>query len=61
MSRRKPTFPSATMRAEEAEEFMALLLRAQRSKHNCVYVKYFRKIGNRMMGQHAPEEDVKDE
>jgi len=31
---------------------MALLLAAQRSKHNCAWKKYFDKIGKRMMSQY---------
>jgi len=36
------------MSQEEAEEFMALLLMAQKGDHDCPYAKYFRKIGQRM-------------
>lgn len=41
---------TSRMTAEEAEEFMALLLAAQKGDHNCPYADYFRKIGQRMMG-----------
>ena len=33
----------AGMQGEEAEEFMALLLKAQSDKHKCPYAAYFRK------------------
>lgn len=55
MSGKKPSFPSATMPAAEAEEFMALLLAAQKSTHNCAWKRYFDKIGKRMIKQHMPE------
>jgi len=43
VSQRKTAFPSATMPAEEAEEFMALLLLAQKTKHVCEWCDYFKK------------------
>lgn len=41
---------------EEAEEFMALLLAAQKTDHECLWSAYFRKMGDRMMGQYVTEE-----
>jgi len=38
--------------AVDAEEFMALLLHAQTNPCECVFAKYFRKLGERMVKQH---------
>jgi len=40
---------------EEAEEFMALLLAAQSSEHECSWVAYFKKMGDRMVKEHVKE------
>lgn len=50
-----------SMPSEEAEEFMALLLAAQKGGHDCPYARYFRRIGQRMMGQHIPKEAFEEE
>jgi len=44
LSKSKGGFPSGTMPAEEAEEFMALLLAAQSTQHNCTWCAYFKKV-----------------
>lgn len=49
------------MRGELAEEFMALMLAAQKSKHKCPYCDYFKKLGDRMTEQYFPEKVKKDE
>ena len=49
MSRRTP-FPATGIQADQAEEFMALLLKAQKDDHDCAYCRYFRKLGEKMMG-----------
>jgi hypothetical protein len=36
-------FPSAGMPKAEAEEFMALLLKAQSTTHKCSFCDYFKK------------------
>jgi len=41
------------MPAEEAEEFMALLMEAQTGNHTCIFAEYFRKIGNRMKSKYV--------
>jgi len=43
VSKKATSFPSAGMPAEEAEEFMALLLLAQQAGHNCRWCDYFKK------------------
>jgi len=43
LSKKAASFPSAGMPAEEAEEFMALLLLAQQTSHNCKWCDYFKK------------------
>lgn len=42
---------------EEAEEFMALLLLAQTTDHECKWSTYFKKMGDRMVEQHAEKEE----
>lgn len=43
---------------KEAEEFMALLLLAQKeSEHDCAFINYFRKLGDRMLGEYAGGEN----
>jgi len=49
MSGKRASFPSSEIQAETAEEFMALLLKAQTDTHDCAYCKYFKKLGERMM------------
>jgi len=44
LSKSKTGFPSAGMPAEEAEEFMALLLLAQQTGHACKWCDYFKKV-----------------
>ena len=44
---------SVGMLTKEAEEFMALLLAAQRTKHKCRWCNYFKKIGNRIVKQYV--------
>lgn len=39
----KRGIPSMGMPAEEAEEFMALLLKAQSTSHKCPFCDYFKK------------------
>lgn len=56
MSKRKTAFPSSELPAEEAEEFMALMLAAQSEEHNCPWVNYFKKVGNRMVSQYIKKE-----
>lgn len=57
MSREKRSSIPSGATAEEGEEFMALLLAAQKDDHDCMWVRYFRKIGDRMMKQYVKEED----
>jgi len=38
--------------AGDAEEFMALLLHAQSNPCECVFAKYFRELGKRMVKRH---------
>jgi len=52
--RNKGSIPSAGT-PEEGEEFMALLLAAQKSGHECIWVDYFRKLGDRMMNQYVKD------
>jgi len=40
---------------EEAEEFMALLIAAQSSEHECSWIAYFKKMGDRMVKTHVKE------
>lgn len=49
-----PSMPSSG--TPEAEEFMALLLSAQKSDHKCVWCSYFRKMGDRMVKQYTGDE-----
>ena len=44
---------SVSMLTKEAEEFMALLLAAQKTKHKCRWCNYFKKIGNRIVKQYV--------
>lgn len=57
MSKKKTTSIPSGGTPEEAEEFMALLLAAQKTDHECVWSKYFRKMGDRMVGQYVKEEN----
>lgn len=56
MSTRKTAFPSSGMSADEAEEFMALLLAAQSEEHDCAWCNYFKKIGTRMVEKYKKKE-----
>jgi len=50
MSRKKASLAPTAGTSEDAEEFMALLLRAQKDvEHDCAFIKYFRKMGDRML------------
>jgi len=49
VSRKQPSFPQTGIQADQAEEFMALLLKAQKDDHDCAYCRYFRKLGEQMM------------
>lgn len=42
MNMKEASFPSQSLPPEEAEEFMALLLEAQSSNHECVFCDYFK-------------------
>ena len=53
MEREKPDFIKSGMPREDAEKFMALMLSAQKTRHKCVFVKYFRELGEKMMKEHA--------
>jgi len=54
MSRKKSSIAPTSGTPEEAEEFMALLLLAQKeSEHDCAFVQYFRKLGDRMLTQYV--------
>ena len=59
MSKRKESSPVPASGTPEAEEFMALLLSAQKSDHKCVWCSYFRKMGDRMVKQYTG--DVKED
>jgi len=52
--KRKITVSPAPV-ASEAEEFMALLLAAQSTDHNCAWCNYFRDMGKRLISQYVPE------
>ena len=56
MSKRKTTSIPSGGTPEEAEEFMALLLMAQKDEHDCLWSRYFKKLGDRMVGQYVEEE-----
>ena len=50
MSRKRASLAPTAGTSEDAEEFMALLLRAQKDvEHDCAFIKYFRKMGDRML------------
>lgn len=52
-SKKRSALPSGGT-PEEAEEFMALLLLAQKEgEHDCAFVRYFRKLGDRMLTQYV--------
>ena len=57
MSKRKTTSIPSGGTPEEAEEFMALLLMAQKDEHDCLWSRYFKKLGDRMVGQYVKEEE----
>jgi len=42
---------------KEARRFMALLLLAQKSEHDCLWKKYFEDMGNEWMKEYMPEEE----
>ena len=54
MSKRRPA--QAIAPTVDPEEFMALLLHAQTNPCRCVFAKYFKKLGARMVKQHVKEE-----
>jgi len=56
MSKGKRTSIPSSGTPEEAEEFMALLLAAQKDEHDCMWSRYFKKLGDRMVGQYATKE-----
>ena len=56
MSKRKTTSIPSGGTPEEAEEFMALMLAAQKTEHSCSWADYFKKMGNRMVEQYVKEE-----
>lgn len=41
---------------DDAEEFMALLLAAQKDEHDCIWSQYFKKLGDRMVGQYVKKD-----
>jgi hypothetical protein len=47
--------PPPTM-APEAEEFMALLLYAQKEPCNCIFAQYFKRMGERLIRTHIKKE-----
>jgi len=47
---KRTSFPTTGIQAEQAEEFMALLLKAQTDTHDCAYCRYFKELGERMKG-----------
>ena len=55
MSGKRASFPTTGIQADQAEEFMALLLKAQTDSHECAYCRYFKKLGQKMM------ESIKEE
>jgi hypothetical protein len=59
MSKRRDVLDIAAAPREEAEEFMALLLGAQSESHDCPYVAYFRKIGERIKKQYLGAKEAK--
>lgn len=61
MSKKKTASIPSAGTGEEAEEFMALLLAAQKTDHQCVWSAYFRKMGDRMVGQYVKEPKDDDE
>ena len=50
MSKRSVTQPITP--TVDPEEFMALLLHAQSNPCDCVFAKYFKRLGQRMVEQH---------
>lgn len=56
MSKRKTSFPSSDFGAESAEEFMAMLIAAQNTEHDCIWVQYFKKMGDEMVNKYVPKE-----
>ena len=52
----KGSRPPAIAPTVDPEEFMALLLHAQTNPCTCVFAKYFKKLGERMVKQHVKEE-----
>ena len=51
---------SVNVLTKEAEEFMALLLAAQKTKHKCRWCNYFKKIGNRIVKQYVSEGEANE-
>jgi len=60
MSRKKESSSIPSSGTPEAEEFMALLISAQKDEHDCLWSRYFRKLGDRMVKQYTGDEK-KDE
>jgi len=53
MSRKKSSAVTTAGRPEDAEEFMALLLLAQKDhEHDCPFIKYFRGMGDRLLDEY---------
>ena len=51
----KASRPPTIAPAVDPEEFMALLLHAQANPCDCVFARYFKKLGERMVKQHIKE------
>jgi len=51
----KRSRPPAIAPTVDPEEFMALLLQAQRSPCSCVFAQYFRKLGEYMVEHYIKE------
>jgi len=49
--------PETIAPAIEPEQFMALLLHAQSDPCNCVFAKYFRKLGENMKKKYIKESE----
>lgn len=58
MSKKKRSMPSMPSPPPETEEFLALLLWAQRGDCDCAACKYFRNMGSKMMDKHIPKGEI---
>jgi hypothetical protein len=56
MSRKKEGGIPPSGGTPEAEEFMALLISAQKDEHDCLWSRYFKKLGDRMVKQYTGDE-----